>query len=333
MNIFRRILGQSTEDEKNSDSQDVVTAPASAVDDISETSTSQFVSNGKTQELVDRNIPDGATRPLDSESIVSVENSQLTFGQSSHQGMIRENNQDSSYVFLASSRTVENRPDFGLFVVADGMGGHHDGEKASSIAAQYLASDVLSSIYVPMLDADDSTDSERPTIVESLVSATQKANAVVHETVPDGGTTLTAVVLVGNLAYISHVGDSRAYLIRNSGVEQLTRDHSLVQRLIELGQLTPEEAEDHPQKNVLYRALGQNENLEVERLIRPMPPNSQILLCSDGLWGLMSNDDIKRIVDSSDSPQQACDKLVALANTNGGTDNITAVLIKIPGSK
>src|SRR5690606_5445425 len=130
---------------------------------------------------------------------------------------------------------------------------------------------------------------------------------------------------IGDLAYIAHVGDSRIYLYTKDGLEQLTRDHSLVQRLIELDQLTQEEAAEHPQKNVLYRALGQSENIEVDTLTRRLPPKARLLLCSDGLWNQVPERDIQEIVKQSNNPQDACNKLVALANKHGGMDNVTVI--------
>jgi protein phosphatase len=174
-------------------------------------------------------------------------------------------------------------------------------------------------------------DADRMPITEALISAVQKANADIIAKVPEGGTTLTAVAIVNDLAYIVHVGDSRIYLITKDGLEKITRDHSLVQRLIELDQITPEEAVNHIQRNVLYRALGQSENVEVDALTRRLPPKSKLLLCSDGLWNMVTEDEIAEIVMRYDSPQEACDKLVALANTHGGTDNITAIVLQIPG--
>ena len=141
------------------------------------------------------------------------------------------------------------------------------------------------------------------------------------------------MAIIGNLAYLVHVGDSRAYLIHDEQIEQLTTDHTLVQRLIEMKELTPEEAEYYPQKNVLYRAIGQNEQLKVERLIRTLPPSSQMLICSDGLWDLVEDETLKRVVLRSATPQLACDELVSLANERGGTDNITVIIMKTPGIK
>jgi serine/threonine protein phosphatase PrpC len=212
------------------------------------------------------------------------------------------------------------------------MGGHHDGEKASATTARVVAAQVTSRIYLPLLTSNGKGTEDRPPITEVLVESVQKANVDVIASVPEGGTTLTAVAVIGDLAYIVHVGDSRVYLITNDGLEQVTRDHSLVQRLIELDQLTAEEAADHPQKNVLYRAIGQSEALEVDAITRRLPPNSRLLLCSDGLWNQVEDKEIGEIVMSHDNPQVVCDKLVALANTRGGTDNITTILLRLPGS-
>jgi serine/threonine protein phosphatase PrpC len=253
----------------------------------------------------------------------------ITYGQKSDVGQVRMNNQDAIYSFLSSSASSESRPDFGLFVVADGMGGHHDGEKASALTTRVVTYHVSNNIFLPML-LNEEPDAERPTIAEVLRQAVQKANEEVTQKVPEGGTTVTAAAIIGDLAYIGHVGDSRAYLITRDGIEQLTRDHSLVQRLIELEQLTPEEAAEHPQRNVLYRAIGQNESIDVDAITRRLVPGSRLLICSDGLWNLIPEEEIKNTVSSSPTPQKACETLVQIANDRGGPDNISVILIKIP---
>jgi len=130
---------------------------------------------------------------------------------------------------------------------------------------------------------------------------------------------------------IAHVGDSRAYAISTDGTSQiLTRDHSLVMRMIELGQLTAEEAQVHPQRNVLYRALGQGEPFASDISTSPLPDSGHILLCSDGLWGVVGEVEIIRIIAAAPSPQVASQLLVDAANTNGGPDNISAILIRLP---
>jgi serine/threonine protein phosphatase PrpC len=243
---------------------------------------------------------------------------------------VRTNNQDAAYTFFATSMSDERKPQFGLFIVADGMGGHQMGEKASALAIRVVTAQVLQKIYAPLLNLEDETG-DRSTIAEALIQAVQNANEKIIKYVNGSGTTTTAMIVMGNLAHLVHVGDSRAYLISPKEIEQLTRDHSLAQRLIELGQLTQEEAKDHPQRNVLYRAIGQMNEIEVDTLTRRLQPGVQVLLCSDGLWGWVSDEEIFDVVSSSTHPQEACEKLVALANTNGSQDNITAVIFKMPG--
>lgn len=272
----------------------------------------------------------GATRPLAPESLLSSTNHHLSFGLATDVGMVRANNQDTSYAFVSSMRGAKKQPDFGLFVVADGMGGHHDGEKASTLTVGTIASQVIQHMYLTILH--DESDSERVPITEALIGAIQKANANIIDKVPDGGTTATMVAIVSDLAYIVHVGDTRVYLVANDELEQITRDHSLVQRLIELGQLTQEEALSHPQRNVLYRALGQNPHLEVDAITRRLSSNSRVLICSDGLWNVVPEKAILETVNQSYSAQEACEKLVSMANMLGGTDNITAIVIQMPGA-
>jgi serine/threonine protein phosphatase PrpC len=272
-------------------------------------------------------VPDGVTQPLNSDLLTIRKTEHLAFGQASDVGLVRTNNQDSALSFYFTSDSIEDFPDFGFFIVADGMGGHHDGEKASALTTRILATKINNDIYMPILT--DAGDTERVPTSEALVNAVKQANEEVLRLVPEGGTTVTAAVVIGDLAHIVHVGDSRAYLMTKDGIEQVTRDHSLVQRLIELDQLTKEEADVHPQKNVLYRALGQNETLEVDSSTRRLPPNSRLLICSDGLWGQTEERELYEVAMNNPDPQQACDKLVALANTRGGIDNITAILLKI----
>ena len=260
--------------------------------------------------------------------ILTRQRQSLTYGIASDVGIVRDNNEDACFGMQWQSITVDNRPDFGLFIVADGMGGHLDGERASGVAVQTLAATLLESIYVPMLKNFKAGNS--PTIMEALVSASEKANRAVIKRVPGGGTTLSAVAIVGNLAYLVHVGDSRAYLMHENKIEQLTTDHTLVQRLIAMQELTEEEAENYPQKNVLYRAIGQNEKLKLERLIRTLPSGGQVLLCTDGLWDVLDDDTIRDVSTDADSPQEACDRLVRIANERGASDNITVIIFRLP---
>jgi len=275
-------------------------------------------------------LVDGVTRPLPQDALIDLTgNEHLAFGQATDVGMVRTNNQDSAFSFFSAARSAFERPDFGLFVVADGMGGHHDGEKASALAARSVGTHLLTKIGMPLLIGDDHFN-DVP-ITEAMNDAILKANNEVVQKVPDGGTTCTAVTVIGDMAYIAHVGDSRVYFIQREKIERLTRDHSLVERLIELEQLTREEAEDHPQKNVLYRALGQNEDIEVDTLTRRLPPRSRILICSDGLWNQVDDTKIRDVINLYPNPQEACSELVKLANNSGGLDNVTVILLQLPG--
>lgn len=275
---------------------------------------------------------EGQTRPLPPLDETRVASKRLRYGQSTDGGMVRDNNQDALLTMSGVIESADSPPPFGIFIVADGMGGHSEGERASMVAAKTLARIVTTRVYMPMLDAQEGDrGSDQPTVPEVLEEAMLEADQAVKQSVPEGGTTLTAAVIYGNLLYIGHVGDSRAYLINDGNMELITRDHSLARRLQEIGHLTPEEAEAYPQKNVLYKALGQGDVLDdVDRATRRLLPGAQLLLCSDGLWGVVEDETILRIIQDAPGIQAACDRLVATANQAGGPDNITAVLVEIP---
>lgn len=271
------------------------------------------------------------TRPLEPPKAYATAypSRRMKFGLTSDVGRVRSNNQDGSLTLLANAEVTGNPPSIGLFVVADGMGGHKDGEHASAVTVQTLAHYVVDQIILPQLDRRE-LNSDQKTIPEVLVEAMEAANEAVQTHVPNGGTTATCAVIRGDLAYIAHVGDTRAYLLSDGNLELVTRDHSLVRRLQELGQLTDEEAEVHPQRNVLYRAIGQGESLEVDAATRRLPPMSRLVLCSDGLWGVIGDERIHQILLDCSDPQEACDRLVSAANDNGGPDNITVIIVQMP---
>jgi serine/threonine protein phosphatase PrpC len=146
---------------------------------------------------------------------------------------------------------------------------------------------------------------------------------------PGGGTTLTVAVIIGNQVTLAHIGDSRAYFIySDSRIEAITKDHSLVSRLVELGQITEEEAAVHPQRNVLYRALGQRDPIKPDISNHIFPESGYLLMCSDGLWGVISQDEITRSVLTSENLSSACHMMVEAANLAGGPDNISVVLVQ-----
>lgn len=249
-------------------------------------------------------------------------------GKSSSMGKARDRNQDCFFTLESIIHHEEGNLPFGLFIVADGMGGQEKGETASLLATRTAADRMVRGIYLPFLENEEHVSARQP-IHEALTEAVVAANTVVHENVPKAGTTLTAVMVLGNIAYIAHVGDSRAYLIKRGSIRQLTQDHSLLARLVELGQVSPEEAINHPQRNVLYRALGQAGSLEVDIYSQPLPPESRLLLCSDGLWSVVPQNEIATIAVSTPDSQEACAMLIKAAHDHRAEDDVTAILISI----
>jgi protein phosphatase len=163
-----------------------------------------------------------------------------------------------------------------------------------------------------------------------MQGAVNEAQKVIQREAPGSGTTLTAALVLGQQVTFAHVGDSRAYVIHSDGrVEPVTRDHSLVKRLEELGHISPEEAANYPHRNVLYRALGQGELLEPDIFTIPFPISGTLMMCSDGLWGVVSEQDILRAVSESPNLQRACQNLVSAANAAGGPDNISVLLVQM----
>ena len=230
-------------------------------------------------------------------------------------GRVREGNEDSLY----RGRTT--------FAVADGMGGHQAGEVASETALK------------PVAKLDDMGFATPQEATAALVEAVSSANQSVFEKASDDpelrgmGTTLTALLVRDGRFHLAHVGDSRAYLLRpGEPISRLTTDHTLVQQLIDEGRLSSDEADTHPQRSVITRAIGVERSVEVDTLepLR-MLPGDQILLCSDGLTGPVKDEEIARILTEHEDGQQAVQALIDAANAAGGPDNITVVLLRVEG--
>ena len=249
-----------------------------------------------------------------------VQTTGLQVGKASSVGRVRERNEDSFFVFDSVLHHHNGAEMFGLFVVADGMGGHERGDAASVLAARTAAKVIIKEVYVSFL-VDDRTATP---LNEALVAAVEQANRAVIEQVPDGGTTLVVALILGDNAYIAHVGDSRAYIFHNNTLKQITQDHSLAKKLEEMGQLTPSTGQA---QNVLYKAIGQGSTIEADIRMQHLPVGASLLLCTDGLWGMVADDELVGVLEAEAHPQTLCDRLIAMANENGGRDNITAVLV------
>ena len=249
-------------------------------------------------------------------------------GQSA--GKQRDLNEDSLLAITSTLAGNSGNTPFGLYIVADGMGGHQFGEVASNAAIRTVSGTILRKFHPYLFNLKpEPLDESLQEIMQSAVSEAQK---VVQREAPGSGTTLTAALILGQQMTIAHVGDSRAYMIYADGrIETITRDHSLVKRLEELGHISPAEAENYPHRNVLYRALGQGELLEPDIFTIPFPTTGTLLLCSDGLWGVISEHELLRAVRDTANLQRACQNLVAAANNAGGPDNISVVLVQLAG--
>ncbi|MGD8554362.1 MAG: protein phosphatase 2C domain-containing protein [Anaerolineales bacterium] len=252
----------------------------------------------------------------------------ILVGSGQSPGIERNHNEDAYLTLVGASAGDPAMPDFGVFAVADGMGGHCSGEVASAVSVRAVAQRLTEETLLSLLDYHAKGDTAP--LLDTVRQSIEGANQDVVERAPGSGTTLTVALLLGGQLTIGHVGDSRAYIIADGNTNIITRDHSFVERMRELGRLTPEEAASHPQRNVLYRAIGQGANLEVDVFTCPAPQNGYLLICSDGLWGVVSDEEIYRTITKSPYPQAACHKLIQAANRAGGPDNITVVLVYFP---
>jgi len=229
-------------------------------------------------------------------------------------GIVRSGNEDS-YLMLA---------DRGLFIVADGMGGHAAGEVASEMAVHIVAREVGSLRGLPDAQAADR-------IGRALVTAN---GAIFERTLSEQdkrgmGTTVTALVLMPGRYLIGQVGDSRAYLLRDGQLLQLTRDHSYVQEQVDAGLLTPEQARVHPYSNVITRCVGAGSEVTPDLYFGDLRAGDVLLVASDGLTGMLEDEQLARILSDPQGPQAWVDRMISEANRRGGLDNITAIVVKI----
>ena len=243
----------------------------------------------------------------------------LDVAQLTDVGRKREHNEDNmAYIIPKDPQVMAKKG--ALFIVADGMGGHAAGEVASEIAV-----DTVSNVYYQ----DDSDD-----VAVSLMQAIKRANASIHQRAAENmsrsgmGTTCVTAVLRGDMAYIANVGDSRAYIIRNGLVRQVSQDHSWVAEQVRAGILTEDQARTHAQRNVITRCLGTQADVEIDVFAEPLQEGDSLVLCTDGLSGLVNDEDLQKIVDQF-VPQESVYHLVERANENGGPDNITAIVVHV----
>jgi protein phosphatase len=276
-------------------------------------------------------------------------------------GKQREQNEDSPYMRITEDGSR------GLFIVADGMGGYQAGEVASKLAVQKI-SEALKSFLVPVSEqptiklaplveqetiklnpvlTGEQTAKQRKTrklpetpitknVEEQLKAAIRQANKAIltygeeQSSARGLGCTVTTALIQDGQAFLANIGDSRIYLYREGTIKPLTKDHSLVYRLVEAKQIEPDDIYSHPQRNLIYRSLGAgHKNVDPDVFHTSLRSGDSLLLCSDGLWEMVRNQELLQVLRENTNAQKICDILIDLANDHGGEDNITAVLVQI----
>jgi serine/threonine protein phosphatase PrpC len=254
----------------------------------------------------------------------------LLVGSALDPGIIRKDkpNEDSILVthgFMASSSDLMRS--FALFVEADGMGGQAYGQIASQMAVQSLVKYISESLSAKERTPED--------FLPRLTEGVQYANSAVHsrnrEQFTNMGTTMTAVLVIDNTAYVAHVGDSRCYLLREpDGLSQITQDHSAVAALVAAGSIRPEDIYTHPMRNMIYRCLGERSSVKVDTYTIPLVAGDKLLLCSDGLWEMVRDPQIEAILATpTQNPPQTAHALIQAALTGGGEDNVSAIVVQV----
>ncbi len=270
--------------------------------------------NGATVKLRDIPEPPSLSRAPIPRKAGASQKARLEWCGATDVGQVRDHNEDYYFCYAID--------DTGLFVVADGMGGHDAGEVASRMAVEMVCREMRSRA--------EGQESDPVTMIrESILRANRE---VIQEGMDKGsnmGTTLGVAFVSDDQAFIGSVGDSRIYWVENGSIKQITEDHSLVAKLVKVGKITKEEARTHPKSNLLYRTIGSEEDVAVDTYHINVKKGGCLLLCTDGLWGEVTDADLHSICVKERDPKSACARLIQTANRNGGKDNITAVMVKI----
>ena len=276
--------------------------------------------------------------PLVAETPLFPRGARITGAAATDTGVSRagEVNEDSlGLVILDLAHESRSEP-FALAIVADGLGGHDNGQAASRLVVQRLSDRILRSAALPFVGEPRAAthDGFESLALAALREGIEDGNvALCEQNVASGadmGSTLVTLLVFGTTAYIANVGDSRAYVLDDGdGLRRITTDHSLVEQLVAAGEITPEERYTHPQRNQILRSIGDERNVAADVFQQHLRPGMRFLLCSDGLWEMVRDEEIEHILRDASGPQQACDLLTQAANANGGEDNITAIVVEV----
>ncbi len=254
--------------------------------------------------------------------IVSDSSKKLQASGSTHRGLVRQQNEDS----------YQMQAKMGIFTVADGLGGHGRGEIASRMAVE-IVGDFLASVTAQRNRPAASLAPNIPS-ANLLQLAFTKANKALRQTTPENidkahpmGCTLITALIEGNILHLAHVGDVRGYLLHNRQISCLTRDHTKVNALVDSGKINLVEADGHPERNIVNRAIGPTPNVAADITNQVLKNGDRILLCSDGLWNMLSNSTIEKLLKVPGETQVCCTNLIQKALESGGRDNISAIVI------
>lgn len=251
----------------------------------------------------------------------SIPNKMRSIASLTDIGKVRTVDEDSILAANLSFGVNSKSTQFFLLVVADGMGGHAKGEEASKIALNTISKTVIPKLL-----------SGTP-LTELLKVGIQNANQDILDHIDKNpetsgmGTTSVCAIVQGNEVYLANVGDSRAYVISVDEIRRVTKDHSYVQELVDSGEISEKESRKHPKKNVITKAVGIMSSVEPDMMRLTLDPEESLLLCCDGVIAHLDDDDIHKIINDSDDPQNACQKIIDLANERGGSDNISLILL------
>jgi serine/threonine protein phosphatase PrpC len=248
------------------------------------------------------------------------------WGRASDPGLERERNEDYAECWTFSR---SGGPSLGLFVVADGLGGADSGEVASQLATLTTWRVLHDRVWEPAVSGEVPAEEE---VRAALAGAVQEANRAVYEARSEANsemsTTITLALVIDGRAHIANVGDSRTYLYAAGGLRAVTKDHSLVQRLVDTGQITPAQVYTHPQRNLIYQSIGDRADVQVDLYDLDLHADDRLVLCSDGLWEMVRDEGIEEALLAEPDPQRACDRLVRHANLAGGEDNISVIIVQ-----
>lgn len=290
--------------------------------------------------IIDTLVDQGATYVIEQpqpEQLSFPNGVHLEAACDSDAGAVRrsEPNEDSTLVLLFERVHESVATPSGIFVIADGMGGHDYGQVASRTTIGVIAERVVRELLLPPLSTEKAGEAAKGLDEDSILllvqNVVQDANTTLCQVnqrdKTDMGSTLTGFMMVGDHAYIFNVGDSRTYMLRDEKLYQLTNDHSLVGQLVAGGLIEPDEVYTHPQRSQIYRSIGDKLNVQIDIFKQQVHPGDILLSCSDGLWEMVRDPQISEILNSAPDPQTACSQLIEAANTNGGEDNVSAVVV------